>query len=162
MQETLPQLACLCKLCLNYNQTATMFPAQRGVIRHSRQYDPTYYALLAFSANLRHDIGFLASLAHCQETKSMANSLSAKKRIRQNIKRRAQNRWRKNTFRTAIKTYRETLLHGTVEQAQSELQMLYKLLDQVAGKGTIHKNTAARYKSRLALRLEVKKTAQAA
>ena len=92
----------------------------------------------------------------------MAHSLSAKKRIRQNIKRRAQNRWRKNTFRTAIKKYRETLLHGTVEQAQSELQMLYKLLDQVAGKGTIHKNTAARYKSRLALRLEVKKTAQAA
>ncbi len=48
MQETLPQLACLCKLCLNYNQTATMFPAQPGVIRHSRQYDPGITPCLPF------------------------------------------------------------------------------------------------------------------
>ena len=87
----------------------------------------------------------------------MAHSLTAKKRIRQNIKRRAVNRWRKVRFRAAIKDYRETLLHGTVEKATEELHGLYKLLDQVAAKGTIHKNTASRYKSRLATRLNHKK-----
>jgi small subunit ribosomal protein S20 len=91
----------------------------------------------------------------------MAHSLSAKKRIRQNVKHRARNRWRKVRFREAIKAYRETLLHGTVEKATEQLQSLYKLLDQVASKGTIHKNTASRYKSRLALRLNKKKSAGA-
>ena len=92
----------------------------------------------------------------------MANSLSAKKRVRQNIKRRALNRWRKDGFRSAIKQYHETLLHGSVEQAQSELRAIYKTLDQVSAKGAIHKNTAARYKSRLALRLAAKQSAAAA
>ncbi|MFP4145621.1 MAG: 30S ribosomal protein S20 [Phycisphaeraceae bacterium] len=87
----------------------------------------------------------------------MAHSLSAKKRIRQNTKRRALNRWRKTQFRSAIREYRETLLHGTVEQAQSQLDNIYKILDKVAARGAIHKNTAARTKSRLASRLQAKK-----
>lgn len=92
----------------------------------------------------------------------MAHSLSAKKRIRQNIKRRALNRWRKRGYRTAISTYHETILHGTVEDAQSQLTGLYKMLDQVAAYGTIHKKTASRYKSRLAIRLNKKKAEAAA
>jgi small subunit ribosomal protein S20 len=91
----------------------------------------------------------------------MANTPSAEKRIRQNAKRRARNRWRKTQFRDAIKQFNETLLHGSSEDAQKQLQGLYKLLDQVAAGGTIHKNTADRYKSRLALRLN-KKSAPAA
>ena len=89
----------------------------------------------------------------------MAHSLSAKKRIRQNVKRRALNRWRKVRYRTAISEYRETLLHGTVEQASEQLSGIYKMLDQVAAGGTIHKNTASRYKARLTARLNDRKAA---
>lgn len=92
----------------------------------------------------------------------MAHSLSAKKRVRQNAKNRAANRWRKVKFRTAIRDYRETILHGTVEKATEQLNGIYKLLDQVASKNTIHKNTASRYKSRLTARLNKKRTEKAA
>lgn len=89
----------------------------------------------------------------------MAHSLSAQKRIRQNAKHRAINRWRKDRYRTAIKAFNETILHGSVEDASKQLSDLYKLLDQVASTSTMHKNTAARYKSRLAAKLNSKKTA---
>ncbi|MEX0653747.1 MAG: 30S ribosomal protein S20 [Phycisphaeraceae bacterium] len=92
----------------------------------------------------------------------MAHSLSAKKRIRQNANRRALNRWRKAGFRAAIKQYRETILHGSVDDAQKQLDGIYKLLDQVAAKGAIHRNAAARYKSRLAARLNHKRGQAAA
>ena len=82
---------------------------------------------------------------------------NAEKRMRQNLKRRARNRWRKRQYRTAMRQYRETILHGSVDQAESELRELYKILDRVAAKGTIHKNKAARYKSKLAQRLDQKK-----
>ena len=87
----------------------------------------------------------------------MAHSLSAEKRNRQNIKHRAINRWRKINFRNTIKTYLEAVLHGSVEDAEKQLSGIYKTLDQVAAKGAIHKNTAKRYKSRLAARLNAKK-----
>lgn len=87
----------------------------------------------------------------------MAHSLSAKKRVRQNLTHRARNRWRKTRYRTAIKEYHETVLHGSIEDATNQLKGLYKLLDQVADTGTIHKNTASRNKSRLAGRLNAKK-----
>ena len=86
----------------------------------------------------------------------MAHSLSAKKRVRQNITHRARNRWRKTQFREGIRVFNETVLHGTIEDAQTQLSGLYKLLDQVAAKGTIHKNTASRYKNRLSARLNHK------
>jgi len=89
----------------------------------------------------------------------MAHSLSAKKRIRQNITRRAQNRWRKVRYRTAIKDFRGSVLHGSVDDARKQLSSLYKLLDQVAAAGTIHKNTASRYKARLAARLNAREAA---
>ena len=89
----------------------------------------------------------------------MAHSLSAKKRVRQNLKDRALNRWRKGRIQTATKQFNELLLHGSVDDASQQLDRLYKLLDQVSAKGTIHKNTASRTKSRLAARLVAKKTA---
>ncbi|MCC7144929.1 MAG: 30S ribosomal protein S20 [Phycisphaeraceae bacterium] len=92
----------------------------------------------------------------------MAHSLSAKKRVRQNIKHRARNRWRKQSFRDMIAEYRDTLVHGTAEQAKEKLQAIYKTLDQVAAKGTIHRKTASRYKSRLTARLNDKQKAPAA
>jgi small subunit ribosomal protein S20 len=92
----------------------------------------------------------------------MAHSKSAQKRIRQNTHRRAINRWRRDDYRTAIKQYHETILHGSVEDAQTQLDGIYKLLDQVASTPTMHKNTAARYKSRLATRLNAKREKAAA
>jgi len=87
----------------------------------------------------------------------MAHSINAKKRIRQNVKRRALNRWRKDRYRSAIKSFDDTIIHGTVDDAQAKLQAIYKLMDQIAAGGTIHKNTAARYKSRLTARLNKKR-----
>ena len=87
----------------------------------------------------------------------MANSPSAKKRIRQNAKSRARNRWTKAGYRKDIKEYRETILHGTGEEAEKQLQGIYKTLDHAASTPALHKNTASRYKSRLAAKLNEKK-----
>jgi len=83
----------------------------------------------------------------------VAHSKSAKKRIRQNVKRRARNRWRKTQIKEAIRTFDESLRAGNVDEAKEQLKAVYQRLDKVAAKGTIHKNTAARRKSRLARRL---------
>ena len=83
----------------------------------------------------------------------MAHSLSSKKRIRQNAKRRARNRWRKVRVKEAVRAFDESLRTGNVQDASQQLRQVYKRLDQVAAKGTIHKNTAARQKARMAKRL---------
>ena len=83
----------------------------------------------------------------------MAHSLSAKKRVRQNVKRRARNRWRKQLIREAVRVFDEALHDGKTDAAAEQLKVVYKRLDQVAAKGTIHKNAAARKKARLAKRL---------
>ena len=84
----------------------------------------------------------------------MANSISAKKRIRQNAKRRARNRWRKAQVKEAVRVFDQSLRTGDIDGAKDQLNIVYKRLDKVAAKGTIHKNTAARRKSRLARRLD--------
>ena len=91
----------------------------------------------------------------------MAHSVSARKRIRQNAKARSRNRWRMGTIRTAMKEYRELILHGSIDDAKVKLAGLYRLLDQAASGSTMHKNTAARYKSRLTSKLN-EKSAQTA
>ncbi len=80
----------------------------------------------------------------------MAHSLSAKKRIRQNAKRRGHNRWRKEQIKAAVKAFEESVKAGDSDKAAEQLKTCYKRLDQVAAKGTIHKNSAARKKARLA------------
>ena len=83
----------------------------------------------------------------------MAHSLSAKKRVRQNITRRARNRWRKAKGKQAVKQFESAVRANTPDLAAQQLPLLYKKLDQIAAKGAIHKNAAARKKSRLARRL---------
>ncbi|MBN1555964.1 MAG: 30S ribosomal protein S20 [Phycisphaerae bacterium] len=80
----------------------------------------------------------------------MAHTLSAKKRIRQNVKRRARNRWRKGQIKDVVKAFEDTLKSGDAKKMDEALRACYKKLDQVAAKGTIHKNAAARGKARLA------------
>ncbi|MCK4275387.1 MAG: 30S ribosomal protein S20 [Phycisphaerae bacterium] len=80
----------------------------------------------------------------------MAHSLSAKKRIRQNIKRRARNRWRKDQIKQAVREFTDAVRAGDKKTATETLRVCYKKLDSVSAKGAIHKNTAARKKARLA------------
>ncbi len=83
----------------------------------------------------------------------MAHSLSAKKRIRQNAKRRSRNRWRKEEIKSAVKAFDDALEDGRTDEAADLLKVCYKKLDKVAAKNTIHRNTAARRKANLARRL---------
>ncbi len=88
----------------------------------------------------------------------MAHSLSAKKRIRQNSKQRARNRGHRGAVRTQIKKFQK-LVRSSSEPAalEKELQLTQKKIDQLASKGRIHKNTAARQKSQLTRRLNAAK-----
>jgi small subunit ribosomal protein S20 len=83
----------------------------------------------------------------------VAHSLSAKKRVRQSIKRRARNRARKELVKDQVKAFTAALASGDVKKAEAELNNTASRLDRVASSGTIHKNTAARKRSRLAKRL---------
>lgn len=87
----------------------------------------------------------------------MAHSLSAKKRVRQNEKRRARNRARKDVIKTQVKSFLSALTAGDWTKAETELRATTRKLDRVAGKGTIHKNAAARKRSRLTKRLNAAK-----
>ena len=79
----------------------------------------------------------------------MANHQSTKKRMRQNVKRNAINRTKRSRLRTQIKKLREALAQGDKTQGQAELQPTISLIDRMVNKNILHKNTAARYKSRL-------------
>ena len=83
----------------------------------------------------------------------MAHSLSAKKRIRQNAKRRARNRARKSELKGEVRKLTDAIHVQKIEEAQQQLRRVVKKIDQIAAKGTLHKNTAARKKSRLSKRL---------
>ena len=79
----------------------------------------------------------------------MPNSLSAKKRLRQNFKRRAQNRRIKSGVRTQVRKVRESINAGDVAASEEALRLAAKKLDQAAAKNVLHANLAARTKSRL-------------
>jgi small subunit ribosomal protein S20 len=83
----------------------------------------------------------------------VAHSLSAKKRIRQSAKRRGRNRWRKDQLKDTVKAFDQAVLDGKLDEAAAQLKVVYRRLDKVAAKGTIHKNAAARKKARLTRQL---------
>ena len=87
----------------------------------------------------------------------MAHSLSAKKRVRQNAKRRAVNRARKSQVRTQTRHVESALKSGDVAAAEQEFTKAVKKLDKAASASTMHKNTAARKKSQLARHLNTLK-----
>lgn len=91
----------------------------------------------------------------------MAHSLSAKKRVRQNVKHRARNRARKADIRSQVKTFITTLGSGDMKKAEEALAKAVAVMDKVAVKGTIHKNQAARRRSRLTKRLNAARAAAA-
>lgn len=83
----------------------------------------------------------------------MATHPSALKAHRQSLKRRESNRRYKTRLRRALKAVRTAIDAGQREQAAAALRQTISLIDRLASKGIIHRNTAARYKSRLARRL---------
>ena len=83
----------------------------------------------------------------------MAHSWSAKKRVRQNANRNRINRARKGQIKTQIKRFEQALSGGDVEAASEQYRLVVEKLDKIAGSSTMHKNTAARKKSRLAKKL---------
>ena len=83
----------------------------------------------------------------------MANIKSAIKRVKTNNKRRAQHAAQKSAMRTAVKNFEAIAELNETEKAQDAFALASKKLDKAASKGLIHKNAAARKKSRLAKRI---------
>lgn len=79
----------------------------------------------------------------------MAITKSAKKALRQNIRRRERNLVYKNKMKSLIKEVRTLVLEKKIEGAKKLLPQIYKILDKAAKVGVIKKNTASRKKSRL-------------
>lgn len=79
----------------------------------------------------------------------MANNPSAIKRNRQTVVRRQRNRAQKSRMRNAIKALRQAIDSGDAGTAKSLLPETLRLVDSTAQKGAIHRNAAARTKSRL-------------
>jgi len=83
----------------------------------------------------------------------MANHFSALKRARQTIRRTARNRANASRLRTQLRSLREALAKGDKSAAEKIYRETASALDKAIQKGVLHENTAARYKSRLNVRL---------
>ncbi len=79
----------------------------------------------------------------------MANTAQARKRARQAEKRRTQNASQRSMVRTYIKRVQAAIGSGDHEAARSALDTAVPVIDRMADKGIMHKNKAARHKSRL-------------
>ncbi len=79
----------------------------------------------------------------------MANSVQARKRARQAESRRQRNAGRRSEMRTEVKKVLNAIEAGDKAAAETAYKSAVPLLDNLAGKGLIHKNKAARHKSRL-------------
>lgn len=88
-------------------------------------------------------------VASAKEVNSLPNIASAKKRVRQAKARTAHNKVYKNKIKNSIKKFNEICVSGDIEKTKSALKDAIKLIDKAAAKGIIHKNTAARKKSKL-------------
>ncbi len=83
----------------------------------------------------------------------MANIKSQIKRNKQNQKRRMRNRVYRGTARTYVRKAEAAIKVGDAQASQEEMLKAIKALDKAASKGVIHKNNAARRKSRLVKKL---------
>ena len=83
----------------------------------------------------------------------MAHSISAKKRVRQNLKARARNRFRKEQLKDNVKEFNAAVTGGDWKKAEEALNKTVQRMDRISTKGTIHRNTASRKRSRLTKRL---------
>ena len=89
----------------------------------------------------------------------MASHDSALKAHRQSVERREQNRQMRTRLRRALRDIRAAIDSGETGDVKDALRNTISLVDKMAGKGLIHRNTAARYKSRLSGRVARKSAA---
>ncbi len=89
----------------------------------------------------------------------MASHDSALKAHRQNVKRREHNRQLRSRLRTALRDIREAIDSDDPDKVKDALRNTISLVDKMAAKKLIHRNTAGRYKSRLASRVAKKSAA---
>ena len=89
----------------------------------------------------------------------MPTSSSAKKRVRQNARLRSRNNWRKRRIKDQVKSFLKAVHDQDVKTAEVEYRKTCGILDKVATTSTLHRNTAARRKSRLARHLNALKAA---
>ena len=87
----------------------------------------------------------------------MANHFSALKRARQTEKRTATNRANTSRLRTQLRDLRESIEKGDKTAASEMYRQTVSVLDKAIQKGTLHENTASRYKSRLGKRVTAMK-----
>ncbi len=83
----------------------------------------------------------------------MANTAQAKKRVRQAEKHRQRNASSRSMVRTYIKKVTTAIETGNQKEAETAYATAVPIIDRMATKGIIHKNTAARHKSRLCIRI---------
>lgn len=83
----------------------------------------------------------------------MPNHKSAEKRVRQNERRRVVNKSNRARLRTAVKNLRATLANGSGKEAAELLPKTVSEIDKAVQKGVLHRNAAARHKSRLTARV---------
>jgi len=88
------------------------------------------------------------------------NTESAKKRVRQTAKLNARNLWRKRRIKDASGDFLKAVASGDAAAAEKAMRAAARTLDKIAATGTIHKNTAARRKSRMAAKLASLKKAK--
>lgn len=84
----------------------------------------------------------------------MANIASARKRARQAEKHRRHNAALRSELRSAIRNVRKSITEGDKKAARTVFQHATSIIDSIADKNIIHKNTAARHKSRLSARIK--------
>lgn len=89
----------------------------------------------------------------------MPNTKSAAKRLRQNMSRRAQNRSLRRAVRTQVRKVREAIKDGDSDRAEAEFRLAAKRLDRAGARNLIHRNAAARLKSRLSAHIKTVKQA---
>ncbi|HET7125539.1 MAG TPA: 30S ribosomal protein S20 [Lysobacter sp.] len=89
----------------------------------------------------------------------MANIKSAKKRAKQTVVRNARNVAQRSMLRTAVKKVVKALDANDAAGAETAFASAQPLLDRMAARGLIHKNKAARHKSRLTARIQALKAA---
>ena len=79
----------------------------------------------------------------------MPRTQSAKKALRQNLRRRARNLAKKDAYKNAVKRYKKLVGAKKVEDAKTQLSFVYKALDKAAKANVIHRNKASRLKAQL-------------
>ena len=90
----------------------------------------------------------------------MASHASALKAHRQSVVRRDHNRELRSKLRNALRSIRALIDQNEFAKAKTELKGTVSLIDRMVTKGTIHRNAAARYKSRLTTQIGAKTAAQ--